>query len=175
MNKKSLKKNIVDKLVPLLEHNEHSIDITIFGRKISPCARCTGMYLGILIGTIFSLLFWLKIFDIEFIHAFAIAWLFAIPAIIDWSSVKLGLRKGKNNIRVATGFLLGMGIATYFFILPAAPIFKIATFGLYDVAIGAPVYATTNNNAVGCPCCCPLLCCCMGYYMTRGREGRGGC
>jgi uncharacterized membrane protein len=118
-----------------IQHNpQHYIKIKIFGKEIHPCARCFGLWTGLIVGFIISSPFWLGIFKTEnFLLIFTLAWLFAIPSIVDWSTVKLGLRKGKNSIRVFTGFLQGMGVVIYFFILPAGIIFKILTYTLYEL------------------------------------------
>ena len=127
---KSFKESVLD----FIQHNpRHYIKLNIFSYEIRPCARCFGLWTGLLIGFILSSPFWLGLFHTEnFIIVFIIAWLFVIPAIVDWSTVKLGLRKGNNDIRVVTGFLQGVGVMIYLFVLPADIIFRITTILLYE-------------------------------------------
>ena len=67
----------------------------------------------------------------NFFLAFLVAWLFVLPSIVDWSTIKLGLRTGNNNIRFFVGFLHGIGVVIYFFVLPAGILFKLVTYGFY--------------------------------------------
>jgi uncharacterized membrane protein len=119
-----------------VEHNpEHFTRVKISGKEIYPCARCFGHWIGLLVGFILTSPFWLGIIhvlDQYFLLIFVIAWLFAIPTIVDWTTIKIGLRKGNNNLRVVVGFLHGVGAIIYFFVLPADIIFKILTYSLYS-------------------------------------------
>ena len=128
---KSLKQILVD----FIQHNpRHYVTLKIFGRQIHPCARCLGLWFGLLVGFILSSIFWLGIYQIKnFILVFLIAWAFALPAIFDWISIKSNLRKGNNKTRLLTGFLLGIGIVIYFFVLPADIIFKVVTYSIYEI------------------------------------------
>ena len=129
-NKVTTKSIIID----FIQHNpRHYIKIKFKGTIIRPCARCFGLWLGLIVGLILSISFILKVIIISnFLLVFSISWVFVIPAIIDWSTVKLKLRRGNNKIRLTTGFLQGIGIITYFLILPASILFKIVTYGLYE-------------------------------------------
>ena len=116
-----------------IQHNKrHFIELNFFGKVICPCARCFGYWLGAIVGFLVSLPFWLGFLQAHnFLLIFTIAWLFVVPSIIDWSTVKLGFRKGNNTIRVIVGYLHGISVIIYFFILPASLIFKISTYTLY--------------------------------------------
>lgn len=118
-----------------IEHNpNHYIKIKIFGKELRPCARCFGQWMGVLVSLIVTSPFWLGfIYVDEFLLIFVISWLFVVPAIVDWSTTKLGFRKGNNNIRFLTGFLFGAGIVIYLFVLPANIIFKIVTYAIYEI------------------------------------------
>lgn len=137
MNEELEEETIAQIVKESIEHNpRHYIKLKIFGKEICPCARCFGMWTGLIIGFLLSSPFWLGIIrvpDRYFLLIFVIAWLFAVPAIVDWTTTKLKLRKGKNSIRVITGFLHGIGINIYFFILPIDVIFKIVTYVLYEI------------------------------------------
>ena len=122
-------------LLRYIEHNQkHYLEFLIDGKPFRPCARCFGLWIGVFIGFLLASPFWLGIFKIQnFYLTFTIAWLFALPSIIDWSTVKLGMRKGDNNIRAVVGFLHGLGIIVYFFIMPASIAFKILTYVSYEL------------------------------------------
>lgn len=127
-------KSIKELLLFFIQHNpRHYIKLNILRKTITPCARCFGLWTGIFVGFILLVPFLLGVFNIQnFVLIFIIAWLFVIPTIVDWGTTKLGLRKGTNSIRIATGFLHGIGLIIYFFILPANILFKISTYLLYD-------------------------------------------
>jgi len=120
-------------LLMFIQHNKrHYIAISFFGKEIHPCARCFGYWLGLIVGFLLAIPFLLGfIIATDLLLVFIIAWIFAIPSIIDWSTVKLGLREGNNNLRVIVGYLHGIAVIIYFFILPASILFKILTYGLY--------------------------------------------
>lgn len=120
-------------LLRYIEHNKrHHIKINLFGKTIYPCARCFGLWTGIAMGLIFLSPFWLGVFTAKnFYLIFTISWIFATPSIFDWSTVKLGIRKGNDNTRFIVGILYGIGVIIYFFVLPASIIFKIGTYFLY--------------------------------------------
>ncbi|MHA1916759.1 MAG: DUF2085 domain-containing protein [Candidatus Ranarchaeia archaeon] len=70
------------------------------------CARCSGSVIGFVISLIllsFSLNFSELILDI-------IAFIFPLPAIIDWGTQSIGKRKSKNIIRILTGILYGYAV-----------------------------------------------------------------
>jgi uncharacterized membrane protein len=113
-------------------HREHYLKLNLFGKNFHPCARCFGYWSGLFFGFFFLSPFWLGIVHAgNFSLVFATAWLFAIPTIADWGSVKLGLRKGNNKIRAIVGFFHGIAVIIYFLVLPASIFFKIATYALY--------------------------------------------
>jgi len=131
--KKMIKISLKDKIINAIEHNpDHYIELNIHGRTVKPCARCFGKYIGMISVLPVALLFVLGYFSTTFYIAFFASWILAIPAIIDWSTVKLGIRGGGNKARVTTGFLLGAGISTYFLIMPASILFKLLTFFVYS-------------------------------------------
>jgi len=129
---------IEDESVPkiimrFIEHNpDHSLKINLFGKSFNPCARCFGTWVGFISGLLlfFPFLFGLYYID-NFALVFSISWLFVIPSIADWTSVKLELREGDNNVRFIVGVLHGIGVILYFFVLPASILFKIITYAFY--------------------------------------------
>jgi len=173
-------------MIRALEHNEHYIELNIFGRKIRPCARCFGKIIGIFSSLILALPFVFGYLKIDFTMAFLLSWFLAIPAIVDWSSIKLGIREGNNKIRFITGFLLGCGVTTYFIVMPASILFKILTFTLYEFVfaiiyihtkIGLREAISTTIRQIkarpsiyscecGWGCCCPCIEGCYGGCMN---------
>jgi uncharacterized membrane protein len=41
---------------------------------------------------------------------FILALIFALPAVVDWMTQIVGLRESTNKLRIATGFLEGIGV-----------------------------------------------------------------
>jgi len=125
--------DIKSKITQAIEHNpDHYIELNMNGKVIKPCARCFGKVIGMLFALPIALLFFLGFFHISFLLSFAVSWILAVPAITDWATIKIGIRRGNNKIRVLTGLFLGAGIVTYFLVMPATFLFKISTFLLYS-------------------------------------------
>ena len=132
-------KNLLWNGLHQLEHNAHYVTLNIFGKEMHLCSRCTGMGLGIILSLPFVLhLYFNYQFNFELI--FIISWIFALFAIADWSSIKTGLRKGNNGIRAVTGFLLGMGIHTYLFLLPTTIFFNSISLWSYGIVFTVVAY-----------------------------------
>ncbi len=133
-----IKKNttILEYIINKIQHNpDHYIKFNIRDRKILACARCTGFTIGFFVGLTILLPFFLGfIFTDNFFLVFTVSWIFVIPSIVDWGSVKLGLRKGSNPLRFLVGYLQGIGYAMYLFILPIHIIFRVTTLALYESA-----------------------------------------
>ena len=122
-----------------LEHNKHHITLNLFGRELYPCARCFGMYLGIIFLLPFVMyLYFNSQFDFQFI--FVLSWILASLAIIDWASVKIGFRTGTNSMRMATGFLLGIGSIIYLFLLPSNIFLNAVHLWVYGLAFSVIAY-----------------------------------
>ena len=75
----------------------------LFSRKIYLCARCLGIYNGILFGI--GLFFWGILPD--YFEYLAIS-VFPLFTILDWVITQFTSRRGKNTIRTFCGFLLGL-------------------------------------------------------------------
>ena len=122
-------------IVKYMEHHKnHYLKLKLFGKNFQPCARCFGYWSGLFVGFFLLSPFWLGFYHADnFTLMFTISWLLSIPTIADWSSVKLGLRKGNNNIRAVVGFFHGIAVIVYFLVLPASILFKISTYALYGL------------------------------------------
>jgi uncharacterized membrane protein len=87
----------------LIEHHppwrrDRCLCLSLMGRHVYLCARCTGTALGFIAGSLI---------DLESPGLYFVV-LLALPAIIDWGTQKLSLRESTNMIRVLTGFSLGL-------------------------------------------------------------------
>ena len=92
----------------LLAHR-HWITLSLFGKKLRLCARCTGIVLGFAVLKLTSTLF-LGSFTLSPTSGLSLALLLALPSIIDWMTHRLNLRYSNNRVRFTTGFLEGSGV-----------------------------------------------------------------
>ena len=84
----------------------------IFGYKMAVCARCFGIYTGMLIGTIiYPFIKKLSDFKIPNIKYYIIS---LIPMAIDGTTQLIGLRESFNELRFITGFIAGFVSIFYF-------------------------------------------------------------
>ncbi|PCR89871.1 DUF2085 domain-containing protein [Natrinema ejinorense] len=75
----------------------------LFGRRVHLCARCLGIYPGLLAGFLSQFLV------LREANALLVVALFPLPALIDWAVTTFRDRRGYNGVRTATGALLGYG------------------------------------------------------------------
>lgn len=92
----------------LLSHHEpedydRTYAVTILGHRERLCARCTGVYPGILLGALAGLL------DVGPFASTALLLVVPLPALVDWTVTRFTPRSGRNGVRTATGLLLGYG------------------------------------------------------------------
>lgn len=169
--------NVKQYLKAIIEHGNHHVVVRIGKYTLHPCARCFGMYTAMALMLPVILAYHYNFFSLGFGIAFALSWILVSPSIIDWTTTKFTRRKGSNTLRVITGGLLGAGIMTYVFLLPASWIFRIVTFVIYELSFSMVTlivhcseygikplslisrHATTKNTlAYGCApevsCCC---------------------
>ncbi|MGZ0747431.1 DUF2085 domain-containing protein [Haloparvum sp. AD34] len=95
----------------LLAHHEPAeydrcYRVRVRGREEHLCARCLGVYPGIVVGLLAVHLGWLP--DLQLL---AVATLPAL-ALGDWALTALGDRDGTNPVRTWTGVALGVGYGT---------------------------------------------------------------
>lgn len=96
----------------------HQLDDRSFhveGEKFAVCARCFGVYLGIIVGFV-AYPIWRRIDNIDPLPKF---WLFAgcVPITVDWSLTIFGIWENTDLSRLLTGILLGFACGT--FIVPS--------------------------------------------------------
>lgn len=75
----------------------------LFGRRVHVCARCLGLYPGIL-GGVLAYLFGPGGGTNVVLVAFL-----PLPALVDWTVTTFSERRGTNIVRTLTGALLGCG------------------------------------------------------------------
>jgi len=102
----------------LLSHHkpeklDRTIRVSLRGRNVYLCARCTGTYSGIL--SVFVA--WFLGFDLP-------TWLYLLlfsilpaPSIVDWITQSCKLRESRNAIRICTGYLLGISEGLFLLML----------------------------------------------------------
>ena len=85
------------------------------GHQMAVCSRCSGVYLGLLLGMLAYPL-WRQLYEIEPIPRF---WLFLslVPITVDWSLTVFGIWENTHGSRLITGLILGFACST--FIVPA--------------------------------------------------------
>lgn len=100
------------------------------GRTIRLCARCSGIYPGILAGL------WAFVGAPSPVRDVVLVVVFPLPALLDWSTSALTDREGSNPGRTATGFLLGYGYG-----LGLAHLFLAGTVLVVLVGVGYGIVA----------------------------------
>ncbi len=107
----SRKEKVKDFFLILLSHHaeeyyNRTFTISIRGREIHFCARCSGVILSFISALIY---FFFAKLELEPTFSLILATILAIPVTIDWGTQKLGYRESRNSIRFSTGALLGIG------------------------------------------------------------------
>ncbi len=124
----------------LLSHHRpeklhRAIRISFRGRNVYLCARCTGIYSGILC-----------VFVTYFLGFDFPVWLYLpllsvlpMPAAVDWVTQSCKLRESRNAIRTCTGYLLGISEGLFFLMLVKGMfylfLYAFAILGVYIFSI----------------------------------------
>jgi uncharacterized membrane protein len=92
----------------------HCLRVTILGRSLYFCGRCSGIYAGLGLGLIvlFALRIQLKPDWFWFFLSVALGY----TTIVDWMSQRLTPRKTTNFVRASTGFMSGLALAIIFYL-----------------------------------------------------------
>ncbi len=108
---------------------------TIYGRQFHICARCSGIYPGILLGIIAYLSGFLTPLN------WLVVLVFPVPALFDWWLSITGLFEGWNPLRTLTGGLLGVayGLGLGIF-LGQGELWILGVGLLYGVTAGSLLY-----------------------------------
>ncbi|MHC1605173.1 MAG: DUF2085 domain-containing protein [Candidatus Methanofastidiosia archaeon] len=93
-------------------HQRADRSFFVFGEQMAVCARCFGIYAGVLIGTFIYPLH-KKMENREPPHARWVL-LSLVPLAVDGFSQLFGFRVSSNSVRIATGFLFGLVFINYF-------------------------------------------------------------
>jgi uncharacterized membrane protein len=92
----------------------HCLRVTIMGRSLYLCGRCSGIYGGLGGGLLFLFIFQIQL-DPEWFWFFVSVAL-GYTTIIDWMSQRLTPRKTTNFTRASTGFMSGLALAIIFYL-----------------------------------------------------------
>ncbi len=110
----------------------HCLRLSIRGRSLYFCGRCTGIYGGLGIGLLVFFLFnvsltptWLW---------FLISVTLGFSTVVDWMSQRLTPRKTTNTIRAVTGFCSGFGLAIVFYLGDLA--YMLVALAIMSVSVG---------------------------------------
>lgn len=108
IDRTELRKGVAETRRFLVSHHEPSewyrcYSPVLFGRQIRICARCLGIYPGIVAGIVAYL-----VAPASFTQFLLVAVL-PIPALVDWGLTSFTDRRGYNGIRTITGASLGYG------------------------------------------------------------------
>ena len=121
----------------------HCLRITILGRSIYFCARCTGIYGGMGLGIVF-----LAILNISMEPSwlwFLIALLLGLSTVIDWMTQRLSPRKTRNSVRFSTGLLSGLGLAIIFML--ANLLYVLVALAVMMISVGVVGYFENKKRA----------------------------
>lgn len=92
----------------------HCLRVTILGRSIYFCGRCTGIYSGLGLGLLTLFIFRIQL-EPDYLWFF-ISVVLGYTTIVDWMSQRLTPRKTANFVRASTGFMSGLALAIIFYL-----------------------------------------------------------
>lgn len=112
----------------------HCLRVSVFGHSLYLCARCAGIYGGLLIGIAFLFLTSVPLTPPWFWFLLAVG--FGMATVTDWVTQRLTYRKTTNHVRAISGFISGIGLsiifmlANFFYMLFALVIMSITIAGV---------------------------------------------
>ncbi|NHI88621.1 MAG: DUF2085 domain-containing protein [Candidatus Thorarchaeota archaeon] len=92
----------------------HCLRVSIMGRSLYLCGRCSGIYGGLGLGLLFLFIFQVQLTPEWFWFFLSVA--LGFTTVIDWMSQRLTPRKTTNFVRASTGFLSGLALAIIFYL-----------------------------------------------------------
>ena len=92
----------------------HCLRVSIRGRSIYLCGRCSGIYGGLGLGLIFLFVSQVRLTPEWFWFFVSVA--LGFTTVIDWMSQRLTPRKTTNFVRASTGFFSGLALAIIFYL-----------------------------------------------------------
>ena len=124
-------KRLLGYILSFFYHKQiHAFQVQLNGRTYFVCARCSGFYLGIILGfpiSFIMLLYFPFFYSLGPIGTTIIAVGLALPAMLDWSTQRLALRESRNALRFGTGLPAGFTLVWYL-VSPNGFILKIPVF-----------------------------------------------
>ncbi|MFB6111384.1 MAG: DUF2085 domain-containing protein [Halobacteriaceae archaeon] len=108
----------------LPENWDRCYRLSIGGRQVRICARCSGIYPGIAAGLGGALT------GLVAIPSVVVIAILPLPALLDWVLTTIGEREGANALRTATGALLGFGYGLGLVALSSGRVLELLGVGL---------------------------------------------
>jgi uncharacterized membrane protein len=90
-------------------HQRSDRSYFVFGSQFPVCARCLGIYSGMLAGSVFFSILWRR-------TGIPPGWIIiaaSAPMVLDGFTQLLGMRQSTNILRLTTGLVFGMAIPVY--------------------------------------------------------------
>jgi uncharacterized membrane protein len=110
----------------------HCLRVSILGRSIYFCSRCSGIYGGMGLGL--AGIFLLQITLEPKWLWFMLALIFGFSTVTDWMTQRIAPRKTRNSVRFLTGLMAGLGLAIVF--LLADLLYMLLTLGIMIASVG---------------------------------------
>ncbi|NWF96579.1 MAG: DUF2085 domain-containing protein [Candidatus Thorarchaeota archaeon] len=128
---------IVESFHVLVSHHppslfSHCVRISVRGRSLYLCGRCTGMYGGLGFGIVVILAFNVSMEPTWLWFLLALALGFA--TVTDWMTQRLTPRKTTVRVRFSTGFASGVGLAIVFLLRDMSVM--LVTLAIMAVSVG---------------------------------------
>jgi uncharacterized membrane protein len=112
-------RDVIEGMHMLLSHHPpsmygHCLRVSVMGRSLYLCGRCSGIYGGLGGGILFLFIFRIQLNPEWFWFFLAVT--LGFTTVIDWMSQRLTPRKTTNFVRASTGFMSGTALAIIFYL-----------------------------------------------------------
>ncbi|TFG14509.1 DUF2085 domain-containing protein [Candidatus Thorarchaeota archaeon] len=121
----------------------HCLRLTVFGRSIYFCARCTGIYGGMGLGIVFFSVLGISM-EPSWLW-FLIALVLGLSTVVDWMTQRLSPRKTRNSVRFSTGVMSGLGLAIIFML--ANLLYVLVALAAMMISVGVVGYFENKKKA----------------------------